>query len=173
MNITEISVKRPTLIVVIFSILTFLGLIAIRTLNYELLPRWSSPVFVVMTPYPGAAPSEVEYSVTMKIEDAVAGLAGVDVIRSISQQGFSLVIVVLKTGVEIEAVVNEALRNIQAVKSELPPFALDPSLSQISINDMPIMMVGGKSSLTPSELYDLADHRIRPLREWRGSARSP
>jgi HAE1 family hydrophobic/amphiphilic exporter-1 len=162
MNITEISVKRPTLIVVIFSILTFLGLIAIRTLNYELLPRWSSPVFVVMTPYPGAAPSEVEYSVTMQIEDAVAGLAGVDVVRSISQQGFSLVIVVLKTGVDIEAVVNEALRNIQAVKSELPPFALDPSLSQISVNDMPIMMVGVESSLTPSELFDLADHRIRP-----------
>jgi hydrophobe/amphiphile efflux-1 (HAE1) family protein len=162
MNITEISVKRPTLIVVIFSILTFLGLIAIRTLNYELLPKWSTPVFIVQTPYPGAAPSEVENSVTMQIEDAVAGLTGVDVIRSISQQGFSLVIVALKNGVDIEPVVNEALRNIQAVKSELPPFALDPALSQISINDFPIMMLGVESSLTPSEFFDLADLRIRP-----------
>ncbi len=162
MNITEISVKRPTLVVVIFSILTFLGFMSIRTLNYELLPRWSSPVFVVMTPYPGAAPSEVEKGVTVVIEDAVAGLAGVDVIRSISQQGFSLVIVLLKTGVDIEPVVNEALRNIQAIKSELPPFALDPSLSQISVNDMPIMMVGVESSLTPSELFELVDQRIRP-----------
>ena len=162
MNITEISVKRPTLIVVIFAMLSFLGFMAVRTLNYELLPKWSSPVFVVLTPYPGAAPSEVEYSVTMRIEDAVAGLAGVDVVRSISQQGFSLVIVTLKTGVDIEPVVNEALRNIQAVKSELPRFALDPSLSQISVNDMPILTLGVESSLTPSELFDLVDHRIRP-----------
>jgi len=162
MNITELSVKRPTLIVVIFAVLTFLGFMAIRTLNYELLPKWSSPVFVVLTPYPGAAPSEVEYSVTMQIEDAVAGIAGVDVVRSISQQGFSLVIVTLKTGVDIEPVVNEALRNIQAVKSELPRFALDPSLSQISVNDMPILTLGVESSLTPSELFDLVDHRIRP-----------
>lgn len=162
MNITEISVKRPTLIVVIFSILTFLGFIAIRTLNYELLPKWDTPVFIVQTPYPGAAPSEVENSVTKQIEDAVAGLTGVDVIRSISQQGFSLVIVALKNGVDIEPVVNEALRNIQAVKSELPPFALDPSLYRISINDFPIMMLGVESSLTPAELFDLTDRRIRP-----------
>ena len=162
MNITEISVKRPTLIVVIFAMLSFLGFMAVRTLNYELLPKWSSPVFVVLTPYPGAAPSEVEHSVTMRIEDAVAGLAGVDVVRSISQQGFSLVIVTLKTGVDIEPVVNEALRNIQAVKSELPRFALDPSLSQISVNDMPILTLGVESSLTPSELFDLVDQRIRP-----------
>jgi len=162
MNLTEISVKRPTLIVVIFTILTFLGLMGIRTLNYELLPKWSAPVFVVLTPYPGAAPSEVEYSVTRRIEDAVAGLPGVDVVRSISQQGYSLVIVTLNTGVHVEPVVNKALRNIQAVKSELPRFALDPSLSQISVNDMPILTLGAESSLTPSELFDLIDHRIRP-----------
>ncbi len=93
MNITEISLKRPTLIVVVFTVLTFLGFIGINTLNYELLPKWTSPVFVVLTPYPGAAPAEVESSVSIKIEDAVAGLAGIDVVRSISQQGYSLVIV--------------------------------------------------------------------------------
>ena len=162
MNLTEISLKRPTLIVVVFTILTFLGLIGIKSLNYELLPRWTSPVFVVLTPYPGAAPAEVESSVSIKIEDAVAGLPGIDVVRSISQQGYSLVIVTLKTGVDIDPVVNEALRKIQAVKSELPRFALDPSLSQISVNDMPILTLGVKSSLSPSDLYDLIEHRIKP-----------
>jgi len=162
MNITELSVKRPTLIVVVFTILTFLGFMGARTLNYELLPKWSSPVFVVLTPYPGASPAEVEHSVTMLIEDAVASLAGVDVVRSISQQDYSLVIVTMNSGVDLEPVVNEALRNIQAVKSELPHFALEPSLSQISVNDMPILTLGVESSLSPSGLYDLIDSRIRP-----------
>ena len=162
MNISELSVKRPTLIVVIFAALTFLGYMGMRTLNYELLPTWSSPIFVILTPYPGAAPMEVETSVTIKIEDAVAGLPDVDVVRSVSQQGFSLVIVTLKTGVEIEPVINEALRKVQAVKSKLPRFALDPSLSQISVSDMPILTLGIESDLSEAALYDLVTERIRP-----------
>jgi hydrophobic/amphiphilic exporter-1 (mainly G- bacteria), HAE1 family len=162
MNISELSVKRPTLIVVIFAALTFLGYMGMRTLNYELLPKWSSPIFIILTPYPGAAPMEVESSVSKKIEDAVAGLPGVDVVRSISQQDYSLVIVSLNTGIEIEPVVNEALRKIQAVKSELPRFALEPSLSQISVSDMPIMTLGISSILSEADLYDLLEERIRP-----------
>ena len=39
MNIAELSIKRPSLIVVIFAVLTFLGIVSYRTLNYELLPK--------------------------------------------------------------------------------------------------------------------------------------
>ena len=129
MNISELSVKRPTLIVVIFIALSFLGIMGLQRLNYELLPKFEAPVFTVVTPYPGAAPAEVENSVSKKIEEAVAGLPNVDVVRSISQEGVSLVIVTLKTGAEMEPVLNEAIRKIQSVKSELPAFVREPSVT--------------------------------------------
>ena len=68
MNISELSVKRPTLIVVIFIALSFLGIMGLQTLNYELLPKFEAPVFTVVTPYPGAAPAEVENSVSKKLK---------------------------------------------------------------------------------------------------------
>ena len=74
MNITELSIKRPTLIVVIFTVLTFLGIVSYFSLNYELLPKYSEPVLVIVATYPGASPSEVENSVTKKIEEEVKRL---------------------------------------------------------------------------------------------------
>ena len=162
MNISELSVKRPTLIVVIFISLTFLGLMGLNSLNYELLPKFNAPVFTVVTPYPGAAPSEVENSVSKKIEEVVSGLPDVDVVRSISQEGVSLVVVTLNIGTEVEPVLNEALRKIQTIKSELPPFALDPSVTQVSVSDMPILTLGIEADKSAAELYDLLDYRIRP-----------
>ena len=47
MTITELSIKRPTLIVVIFSALVFLGVYSYSQLNYELLPKISTPVITI------------------------------------------------------------------------------------------------------------------------------
>lgn len=68
MSISSISVKRPTLVVVIFSILVLLGLVGYNTLTYELLPKLSTPVISITTIYPGAGPNEVETSVTKKLK---------------------------------------------------------------------------------------------------------
>lgn len=66
MTLTELSIKRPTLIVVIFSVLTLLGIVSYFSTGYELLPKMSRQVITISTSYPGAAPSEVENSVTKK-----------------------------------------------------------------------------------------------------------
>src|SRR5690606_9591253 len=91
MKITEISIKRPTLVVVVFTALTLLGIMSYMSLNYELLPKFSSPIVNVMTVYPGASPSEVENTVTKKIEDAVASLENVKKIMARSVEGVSIV----------------------------------------------------------------------------------
>jgi len=67
MTITELAIKRPTIIVVIFSALIVLGLYSYTQLNYELLPKITPPVITVATIYPGASPNEVESSVTKPI----------------------------------------------------------------------------------------------------------
>ena len=80
MSITNISVKRPTLVVVLFSILVLLGLVGYNTLTYELLPKINSPVLTVTTVYPGAGPSEVETAVSKKVENAVSTLENLDLL---------------------------------------------------------------------------------------------
>lgn len=66
MKITEISIKRPSIIIVLFIILTLGGLFSYTQLGYELVPKFEINVITVQTVYPGASPAEVESSVTKK-----------------------------------------------------------------------------------------------------------
>lgn len=162
MNISELSVKRPTLVVVVFTVLVFLGILSYRSLNYELIPEFSSPVFTVVTVYPGAGPAEVENSVSKHIEEAVSGLPNIDVVRSISQEGLSMVIVTLKIGSEVDPIVNDAVRKIQAIGGLLPPQALEPVVSKLSVNALPVITLSVKADMPPTELFDELDYRIKP-----------
>jgi HAE1 family hydrophobic/amphiphilic exporter-1 len=72
MKLAEISIKRPSLVIV--PILILGGLFSYSQLGYELIPKFEQNVITVATIYPGASPSEVENTVTKKIEDAVASL---------------------------------------------------------------------------------------------------
>ncbi len=162
MNVSEISIKRPTLVVVLFTILVFLGYMGFISLNYELLPKFSSTVFTVTTVYPGAGPTEVENSVSKRIEEAVSGLPNIDVIRSISQEGVSAVIVSLKTGADADAIVNDAIRKVQSIRSLLPPQALESSVTKFSLNEMPIMTLSVQANMPAEKLYDELNYHIKP-----------
>jgi hydrophobic/amphiphilic exporter-1 (mainly G- bacteria), HAE1 family len=162
MKLSEIPVKRPTLVVVVFAVLIFLGIMSFTSLKYELFPKFSSPVFTIVTMYPGAGPSEVENSISKRIEEAVSGLSNLDVVRSISQEGVSVVIVTLKAGADVDPVVNDAVRKVQAMRSLLPAQALEPSVSKLGMGDFPIMTLGVSADMPADRLYDELNYRIKP-----------
>jgi HAE1 family hydrophobic/amphiphilic exporter-1 len=163
MSLTEIAIKRPSLIVVIFSVLSFLGYFSYYSLGYELLPKMDFPVFNVMTFYPGASPSEVENSVTKKIEDAVASLENIENIRSYSQESVSLVFVQLKPGTPTDKIMADAQRKVNAIVAMLPKDVKTPSLNKVNFSEMPIMRMGITSTkLSPTELYDVVKQRVQP-----------
>ena len=74
MTVTELAIKRPKLIIVLYLIAGILGIYGYYNLNYELLPDITPPYVSVITVYPGASPNEVETSITKVIEDAVSGV---------------------------------------------------------------------------------------------------
>jgi len=77
MTISELAIKRSTLVVIVFTALTLLGLFCYTMLNYSLIPKIDAPYVIVVAQYPGASASEVESSVTKKIEDALSALENV------------------------------------------------------------------------------------------------
>ncbi|QDH78868.1 efflux RND transporter permease subunit [Echinicola soli] len=163
MQITKISIKRSTIVVVLFTILTLLGIFSYTQMSYELLPKFSPNVVTVSTVYPGAAPSEVENSVTRKLEDALAALEGIDVMKSTSLESFSIITIELDDDVNVDLILQDAQREIDAVLGDLPEDVDPPSLGKFSLDDMPIMQMGAYSNLTATEFYDLMDQRIQPM----------
>ena len=163
MSLTELSIKRPTLIVVIFSVLTLIGIVSYFSIGYELLPKMSKQIITISTAYPGAAPSEVENSVTKKIEDAVSSLEKLDNIKSRSYEGMSSVIVEFKSTADLSTALEDAQRKVNAIASQLPEDAKEPTLSKFSLDESPIMKMSVSAKSESRELFDIVKQRIVPL----------
>ncbi|RZL46513.1 MAG: efflux RND transporter permease subunit [Pedobacter sp.] len=163
MKISEISIKRPSLVIVLFTLLTLGGIFSYMGLGYELVPKFEVNVITVQTVYPGAAPSEVESSVTKVIEDAVASLESVKKIESKSMESVSVVMITLNTGADVNFLLTDAQRKINAVVNDLPEDADPPTLNKFSIDDVAIMNLSVTSKLTEKELFDLLDQKIQPV----------
>lgn len=163
MKISEISIKRPSVIIVLFSLLLLGGIASYFSLGYELIPKFDINVITVQTIYPGAAPSEVETSVTKVIEDAVSSLENVKKIESKSMESVSVVMITLNTGADVNFLLTDAQRKINAVVNDLPDDAETPSLSKFSLDDVAIMNLSVTSNLSEKELYDLLDQKIQPV----------
>jgi len=161
MSITELSVERPSLIIVLFTIVTIFGLYGYGTLTYELLPDISSPVVTVSTIYPGAGPAEVENSVTRPIEDALSTIENLESTQAVSQEGFSSVIATLKYGTDTDQALQNAQRKIDAIVGQLPVDVQDPSLGKFSLSEMPIMSLGATSAMESVAFTNLFTNNIQ------------
>ena len=164
MKLAEISIKRPSLIIVLFTILTLGGLLSYSMMGYELIPKFETNMVTISTVYPGASPSEVETSVTRKIEDAVGALENVKKVESSSYESLSVIMVQLNAGADVNYALNDAQRKVNAILSELPDDADAPSLNKFSLDDLPIITMSISSDkLNSKELYDLLDKKIEPI----------
>src|SRR5687768_7427980 len=120
MKIAEISIKRPSLVIVLFTVLILGGLLSYSTLNYELLPKFSPAVVSITTVYPGASPSEVENTVSKEIEDAVSSMENIKKLEAKSFESVSSVIITFKSGTDVDYSLNDAQRKVNVVLKDLP-----------------------------------------------------
>ncbi|WP_432222712.1 efflux RND transporter permease subunit [Flavobacterium sp. TMP13] len=163
MKLAEISIKRPSIIIVLFTILTLGGLFSYSQLGYELIPKFEQNVITISTIYPGASPSEVENTITKKMEDAIASLENIKKIDSKSYESLSVVSISLTSNANVDVSMNDAQRKINAIISDLPDDAKTPSLSKFSLSDLPIMTIGANAKMDEATFYDLIDKKVAPV----------
>lgn len=162
MSLTEIAIKRPSLIIVIFTVLIGGGLFCYTRLNYELMPDMSQPTLVITTSYPGATPSNVEQTVTKKIEDVLSSIDRLKSITSQSTEGNSTIQAEFSMGTDIDDKQQEVQRKINNIMSSLPDDVKTPGISKITPSDQPVMQLTTTSSLDNALFYDLIKNEIKP-----------
>ena len=117
----------------------------------------------ITTVYPGASPSEVENTVTKKIEDAISSLENIKKIDSKSFESLSSVSITLTSNADVNISMNDAQRKINAIINDLPDDAEAPSLNKFSLSDLPIMTIGANGKMDEVEFYDLVDKKLAPV----------
>ena len=162
MKISDLSIRRPVYVIVLFLVVGILGLLGFSSMKAELMPKFTPPSLNVQVIYPGASPSEVESSLTVKLEDVLSSMSGVESMRSYSFEGMSMVFVSFTYGTDIEKAMTDAQNKIGAKKAELPSAILAPIINEISVDSKSVITLSMSSALDPVDFSDLVEHRIIP-----------
>lgn len=162
MTLTELAIKRPSFIIVIFLVLILGGVLSYNQLGYEILPRFTPQILTISTVYPGAAPNEIESQVTKKIEDQLSNQNGISAINSSSYEGLSLVTLELSNDASLKAVKQDVVAKMNSIQALLPADAKTPNVSELSFNDLPVLRISASSNLPATQFYAELKNRIIP-----------
>jgi HAE1 family hydrophobic/amphiphilic exporter-1 len=162
MKLARISIQRSTVPIVLFTVLILLGLFSASKIKYALIPEITTANVTVTTLYPGAGPHEVEQSVTIPVEDAVASMEGIEEISSTSIENLSIVSISLAMDANVDVAVQQATQKVNSILSSLPGEIKTPSINKFDLSALPIYTAGINSTLTETEFYRLVNDRIKP-----------
>lgn len=152
--------NRLLVVIAALALLVYGGIVAFRA-PVDVFPDLTAPTVTILTEAHGLAPEEVESLVTLPLEYAVNGSAGVRRVRSNSALGISIIFVEFELGTDIYRARQLVTEKLQ--QARLPAGIQPPVLGPISSTMGEIMLISIKSEKTSAmELRSLADWVVRP-----------
>lgn len=141
MMLSDISIQRPVLAVVVSALLVVFGVLGYDSLPVRELPRIDYPTVSIDTSYPGASAEVVDKEITERIEGVVNGIEGIKTIRSRSREGSSSVTIEFDIDRDIDAASNDVRDRVGRVAQGLPEEARTPEISKVDSDGQPIMWI--------------------------------
>ena len=161
MTICQFSVVRPVATIVFMLLLVVFGFICLNRMAVREYPDIDVPTISIDTTYDGASSNVVETKITQLIEDAVAGIEGLDTISSVSRDGRSRVTLEFKVERDIDAAANDVRDKVSRILKKLPDDADSPVVAKYDSSGSPVMILALTSSnMSRMELTDYADRYL-------------
>ncbi|MGO1915132.1 MAG: efflux RND transporter permease subunit [Halomonadaceae bacterium] len=158
MRLSDISVQRPVLAMVIAALIIAFGLLALNRLPLQEYPTIDPPVVTIDTRYPGASANVVETRITQVLEDRIAGVEGIELITSQSEDGRSRIEIEFGIDMDINAAANDIRDRISGALRNLPDDADNPEVTKADSSEEIVVWLslsGADYSIT--ELTDYAN----------------
>ena len=162
MNITALSIRRPSLIIVVLAVLMFMGVASYRNLPIELVPKFNPPVVTITAIYPGASPAEIENAVSKPIEDVVSSLEGIEQIQIGSMENSCFIALEMNQSVDVDEAVPEIQRKINQILPTLPKEVRPPVVNKFALDELPVLRLGVSANVSGTDFFDLVRNRIVP-----------
>ncbi len=161
MFISDFAIRRPIITVVTMIALVVFGIAALAHLQTDEFPDIDAPIVFIGIVYPGASPDQVEREVVDRIEDRISGIAGLDILRSSSTDGFAQIIAQFQFGKPTDQATQDVRDAISAVRAQLPTEIIEPIIQRFDPSAQPIVSLALTSvTLTPAQLTQIADQTV-------------
>ena len=164
MNITELSVRRPVAILMVYILICAIAVIFVPKLAVDMFPSTEFPTLMVSCNYSGAGPEEVEKNVTIPLEDALASLEDLEEITSTSSEGRSWIRLNYGFDKDMDEAADQVQQVLDTLGNRLPDDA-DPRLRKFDLAAMPIMQLMITGNVPIDELKELGEKVAKPMLE--------
>ncbi|NLT94415.1 MAG: efflux RND transporter permease subunit [Clostridia bacterium] len=165
MNFTDISIRRPVTIIMVFFIILILGVVSLSNLAVDLFPDIELPVAITMITYEGVGPEEIEKIVTKPIEGQLSTLSGIENLQSISSSGMSVVVTQFAWGTNMDTAMVDLRDKVNLIKPMLPEEVQEPIIMKLDLNAMPIVIAGITGQYELDQLEKIVENDIAPRLE--------
>ena len=161
MTISDICINRPVFTWVLVAIPVVLGLVSYSELGVDLFPDVDFPVCTVTTVLPGASVEEMETTVTKPIEDIINTVSGIDELRSITQEGVSIVTVQFLLSKNGDVGTQEVRDKVNTILADLPDGTDPPIVDKFDTGSMPVMTIAVSGRRDFREVTEIARKQIK------------
>ena len=161
MGLPKLVLKRPVTTVLMILCLVVFGLQAFMSSPLELMPEMNMSMIVVMTPYPGASPEDVNELVTKTVEGQVGTLSGLDTVSSMSRENVSITMLEYKYGTDMDKAYDDLKKQMDLAKVSMPDEVEDPIMLELNANLMANMILAVSKDNTDN-LYNYVNDDVVP-----------
>lgn len=164
--LSKISIKRPFTAFVMVILIVVFGFVSYTKMTPDLFPSIDLPYVVVMTSYFGAAPEEVEQTVTKPMEQQMSTLSGLKTLRSVSAENYSAIILEFENETNLDTISVDIRDKIDLVAGAWNERISKPVVMKLNPDMMPITVAAvSKAGSSNSETSDLLNRQILRLLE--------
>jgi HAE1 family hydrophobic/amphiphilic exporter-1 len=142
MGIPDFSVNRKITVLMLTLIVCLFGIISFVRIGIDMMPELEYPFVSVVTTYEGVASEDMENLITKPIEEAVSTVKKVKIVRSISKEGVSIVMVEFEWGALLDFAAQDVRDKISWLTDYLPEDADTPLVVKFNMSDSPILFYG-------------------------------
>jgi CzcA family heavy metal efflux pump len=161
-SIVKWSIAQRWLIVIASIVITIWGFFVLTKMPLDVFPSFAPPQVEIQTEAPGLAPEEVESLVTRPIESAINGTPGVEIVRSSSAVGISVVKIIFGWDTEIYRARQLVTERLQQAQSQLPQGVEPPQISPVSSPLGAIIKYAFTTETTPlMEVRRIVDWQVK------------
>lgn len=172
MNLTEISIKRPLAISMVFLGVILFGFISVTNLPVDLFPDVSFPMMIILTTYSGAGPEEIETQITDPLEKSLGTINNLDKVTSTTSENISMISLQFNWGTDVDAAANDVRDVLGYLNTYLPEDADDPLIFKFDVSQQPVVMYTIGGDIDPLEMDEIAQDIAERIQRVGGVAAS-
>lgn len=139
MKITEFAVKNYPFTLIVFLLISVIGAFTVINMPRAEDPELNAPIFPVTVIYPGTSPVDIEELVIKPMEKALYGLENIRRLKTVIGDGFAVIRVEFKYGVDVNEKYQELVRELSALKGKLPADMPLPTVEKVSPSNVNVI----------------------------------